>query len=128
MKRRKPSIQPWSDQNFTLMRMAEILLIYAEAKIESNSIDATVLEAINRVRARAYGVDVTDTGNYPAITTTNQAELRKVIRRERKVELANEGFRLYDIRRWKHCRQGSAGGIVRTPSGLRQCYTGAGYR
>ena len=46
-------------------------------------------------------MDVPDTGNYPASTTTNQAELRKVIRRERKVELANEGFRLYDIRRWK---------------------------
>ncbi len=89
-----------SDQNFTLMRMGEILLIYAEATIESNSIDATTLEAINRVRARAYGVDVTDTGNYPDITTTNQAELREIIRRERKVELANEGFRLYDIRRW----------------------------
>jgi len=93
--------QTFSDQNFTLMRFAEVLLNYAEAKIEQNSIDATVLTAINRVRARAYGVDVTDTGNYPEITTTDQAELRKVIRRERKVEFANEGLRLFDIRRWK---------------------------
>jgi hypothetical protein len=93
--------QPFSDQNFILMRMAEIYLIYAEAKIESNDIDNSVLNAINIVRARAYGVDVTDVGNYPAITTTNQADLRKVIRRERKVEFANEGFRLYDIRRWR---------------------------
>lgn len=93
--------QTTSDINFTLMRLAEMHLIYAEAKIESNDIDATVLEAINAVRARAYGVDVNDTGSYPAITTTDQAELRKVLRRERKVELANEGFRLFDIRRWK---------------------------
>jgi hypothetical protein len=93
--------QTTSDINFTLMRLAEMHLIYAEAKIEQNDIDATVLEAINAIRARAYGVDVNDTGSYPAITSTDQAELRKVIRRERKVELANEGFRLFDIRRWK---------------------------
>jgi len=91
----------WAEIDFSLMRYAEILLTYAEAKIESNSIDASVLTAINRVRARAYGVNVNDVDNYPEITTTNQGELRKVIRRERKVELANEGFRLFDIRRWQ---------------------------
>ena len=87
--------------NFTLMRYAEILLIYAEAKIEAGQIDATALNAINRIRARAYGVAVGDVTKYPAITTTNQAELRTIIKRERKVELADEGFRLFDIRRWK---------------------------
>ena len=93
--------QTFSDLDFKLMRFAEVLLIYAEAKIENDDIDASVLTAINRVRARAYGVDVSDTGNYPEITTTDQAELREIIRRERKVELANEGFRLFDIRRWR---------------------------
>jgi len=90
-----------AENDIILMRYAEILLIYAEAKIEAGAIDATVLNAINRIRARAYGVDVGDVGNYPAITTTDQSELRRVIRRERKVELANEGFRIYDIRRWR---------------------------
>lgn len=94
-------VYTWSDMDFILMRYAEILLIYAEAKIESGQIDASVLNAINRIRARAYGVDVSDEGNYPAITSIDQAALRKVIRRERKVELANEGFRLFDIRRWR---------------------------
>ncbi|MEN8249858.1 MAG: RagB/SusD family nutrient uptake outer membrane protein [Bacteroidota bacterium] len=94
-------VDGYSYLNFTLMRYTEVLLIYAEAKIESGDIDPTVLNAINRIRSRAYGVDVSDTGNYPAIITTDQAELRKVIRRERKVELANEGFRLFDIRRWR---------------------------
>ena len=93
--------QTFSDLNFTLMRLAEMNLIYAEAKIEMGDIDASVLSAINEVRARAYGVDVMNTGNYPAIMTTDQAALRAIIRRERKVELANEGFRLFDIRRWK---------------------------
>lgn len=91
----------WSEIDFSLMRYAEILLTYAEARIESGTIDESVLTAINRVRARAYGVDVADIANYPEITTTDRAELRKIIRRERKVELANEGFRLFDIRRWR---------------------------
>ena len=93
--------QIWSDYDFILIRYAEVLLNYAEAKIEQGQIDNSVLTAINRVRARAYGVDVSNTSAYPAITSTDQAELRKVIRRERKVEFANEGMRLFDIRRWK---------------------------
>lgn len=90
-----------SELAFMLIRYAEVLLTYAEAKIELNQIDATVLNAINQVRARAYGVAVTETTRYPAITSTNQAALRAVVRRERKVELAGEGLRLFDIRRWK---------------------------
>ena len=93
--------QQWQDVDFCLLRYAEVLLTYAEAKIELGQIDATVLTAINRVRARAYGAVVTNTGAYPAITTTDQTKLREIIRRERKVELANEGFRYFDIRRWK---------------------------
>ena len=37
----------------------------------------------------------------PIVTTTVQADLRNIIRRERMVELAIEGHRLYDIRRWQ---------------------------
>ncbi len=81
-----------------LMRYAEVLLTYAEAKIEAGDIDSSVLDAINTVRERAYnGSGIA----YPAITTTDQTELRRIIRRERKVELADEGLRLFDIRRWE---------------------------
>lgn len=93
--------QNWSEQDFMLMRYAEILLIYAEAKIELGETDASVLDAMNQVRARAYGTSVDNVVNYPAVTTTSQSELRRIVRRERKVELANEGFRLFDIRRWE---------------------------
>ncbi len=93
--------QTWNEEDFTLMRYAEVLLTYVEAKIELGQVDVSVLNALNRIRARAYGVNVDDTGNYPAVTTTNVSDLRKVLRRERKVELANEGFRLFDIRRWR---------------------------
>jgi hypothetical protein len=76
---------------YILMRYAEILLTYAEAKIELNQIDGTVTNAINLVRARA---------GQPPVTATSQAQLRQVVRRERAVEFAGEGLRLYDLRRW----------------------------
>lgn len=87
-----------SEQTIYLIRYAEVLLTYAEAKIEAGTIDASVLRALNDVRERAYN----NSGfTFPAVTTTDQAELRKIVRRERKVELADEGLRLFDIRRWK---------------------------
>ncbi len=73
------------------MRYPEILLTYAEAKIELNQIDATVTNAINLVRLRA---------GQPAVTAGSQAQLRQIVRRERAVEFAGEGLRLYDLRRW----------------------------
>ncbi len=39
--------------------------------------------------------------NMPEVTASTQAELRKAVRHERKIELAMESLRLYDIRRWK---------------------------
>jgi starch-binding outer membrane protein, SusD/RagB family len=73
------------------MRYAEVLLTYAEAKIELNQIDASVLDAINRVRTRS---------GQPATTLTDPAKLRQLVRRERAVEFAIEGNRLFDLRRW----------------------------
>ena len=82
-----------SDLNLMIARYAEVLLMYAEAKIEKNNIDQSVLDAINQVRQRpSVGM--------PPVTTTNQSELRKILRRERKIELCFEGLRYYDIRRW----------------------------
>ncbi|MEO1450791.1 MAG: RagB/SusD family nutrient uptake outer membrane protein [Bacteroidota bacterium] len=86
-----------SEQSAYLMRYAEVLLTYAEAKIETGSIDNSVLDALNEVRARGYSGSNAD---YQPITTTNQDELRRIVRRERRIELAGEGFRLFDIRRW----------------------------
>jgi hypothetical protein len=106
-----------STLEFILMRYAEVLLIYAESKIELNQIDNSVLDALNQVRARAYQVDITDVDNYPEVTTNDQAELRKIVRRERKVELANEGFRLLDIRRWGIAEDVMQGTLVGRPKG-----------
>jgi hypothetical protein len=90
----------YNDNPSILMRYADVLMMYVEAKTELNEIDATVLACINDVRSRAYGTTRSDVDNYPAITTTNQAELRKIIRRERRVEFAWEGLRYFDLLRW----------------------------
>ena len=88
-----------SDMNLTLIRYAEVLLIYAEAKIEANQIDNTVYDAINQVRQRA-------SVKLPAVAAgKTQAELRSIVRIERKCELAMEGLRIFDIRRWKIAQQ-----------------------
>lgn len=86
-----------SFNNEILIRYAEVLLTYAEAKIELGQIDQSVYDAINLVRQRA-GV------GQPAATAVlypDQASLRTLVRRERHVEFAVEPQRLFDIRRWK---------------------------
>lgn len=83
-----------SELNLIQIRYAEVLLNYVEAKIEANQIDQSVYDAINEVRQRP-------SVNMPAITKgKSQADFRFAVRRERKYEFANEGLRLYDIRRW----------------------------
>ena len=67
----------YNDNPVILMRYADVLLMYAEAKIELGEIDATVLACINDVRARAYGTTRTQTNDYPSITTTDQRLMRK---------------------------------------------------
>jgi len=98
--------EDWSDDkradfDIKILRYADVLLMYAEAKIELNEIDASVLNAINQVRARAYKVNVANTAAYPAITTVDQTELRALVRNERRIELAWENRRLDDIIRWR---------------------------
>lgn len=83
-----------SSSNLILMRYAEILLSYAEAKIELNELDESVYSAINEVRKRA---------GMPEVSTDrkgDQNKMRQLIRRERKVELALEGLLFVDVRRW----------------------------
>jgi hypothetical protein len=80
--------------NLIHIRYADVLLMYAEAKIELNEIDQSVYDAINSIRQRP-SVDM------PEITSgKTQAEMREIVRRERGVELAFEGLRLFDINRW----------------------------
>lgn len=80
-------------QNFPLIRLADVILMYAEAKNEtSGTPDQTVYDAVNAVRKRA-GMP-----NIPSGKTQDQ--MRKIIRHERMVELCGEGMRYSDLRRW----------------------------
>lgn len=84
--------------NIILMRYAEVLLNYAEAKIELGELDATAVNAIDQVRARVGmpGILTADPGR-----AGNQAKMRQIVRRERKVELAKESLHFFDMRRWR---------------------------
>ena len=95
---RLPIQNPWEvagTQNWIYFRFAEILLNYAEAQNEAVGPDASVYEAINSIRGR-NGVDMP-----PLPQGLSQSEMRERIRQERRVELAFEEHRFYDVRRWK---------------------------
>ena len=89
---------------FPFFRYAEVLLNYAEALAAATQnpdftgmkgeVEYTLSprEALNAVRARY---------NMPGITETDYAAFVKRLRNERRVELAFEGHRFWDIRRWK---------------------------
>ncbi|RIH64812.1 RagB/SusD family nutrient uptake outer membrane protein [Mariniphaga sediminis] len=81
--------------NLILLRYAEVLLTYAEAKIELNEIDNSVYDAINEVRTRV-SVEMPPIGQ-----NFTQEQLRQLVRKERTIELAFEGTRLFDLRRWR---------------------------
>lgn len=78
-----------SPLNYIVLRYADILLLYAEACNETGQ-DGAARDALNRVRRRVHLDDVDYAGD----------QLRKAIRLERRLELATEAQRLYDIRRW----------------------------
>jgi len=86
--------------HWVIMRYGEVLLEYAEAMNEAygpdndNGYGMTARAAINMVRART-GV------NMPAVTATNQDEFRTALKHERRIELAFEDHRYWDLLRWK---------------------------
>lgn len=82
-----------SELNYILLRYADVLLMYAEAQNEAGGPDASVYAALNKIRARVGMPDVN--------TGLSKDEMRKVIRHERRIELAGEGFYYNDILRWK---------------------------
>ena len=77
--------------NWIMIRYAEVILNEAEARVETNDIQGA-LKAVNEIRARV---------GLPAYTETNQEKLRQLIRKERRLELAFEDHRFYDVRRWR---------------------------
>lgn len=88
-----PAYDVWhEEQDYPTIRYAEVLLTYAEAKNESSGPDKSVFDALNAIRRRVGMPDVA--------AGTGKEALREIIRNERRIELANEGFRWMDVRRW----------------------------
>lgn len=97
--------------NFTIIRFADVLLMAAEAEAELGNLDKA-LEYVNLVRARAANsdhwvknADGTDAANYMInlYTASDFDTQEKALERiyfERKLELSNEGHRLFDLARW----------------------------
>lgn len=92
----------WGEYNrtpyeFPLIRLADVILMLAEAYNESGATDKAIAE-VNKVRAR---VGMPALGSGPAwLTVTGKDDMAERIRRERAFELAGEGHRYWDLRRW----------------------------
>jgi hypothetical protein len=81
------------------IRYAEILLNYAEIINELEGPVASVYEALDSIRSRA-GIFAGDDGLFGLKAGMTQEEMREAIRTERRIELAFEGHRFFDVRRW----------------------------
>jgi hypothetical protein len=88
-----------SGLNLILIRYADVLLMYAEAKNELGQMSNDIWDkTIHALRARAGFTDAAAL-NYNG--AAGQAGLRNIIRNERRTELGMEGLRIFDIRRWR---------------------------
>ena len=92
---------PWP-----IIRLAELYLNYAEALNEYNGPTNEAYEALNKIRVRSGVPTVQESWGDASIAKTvdkykSKEGLREIIQRERMIELAFEGNRYYDIRRWK---------------------------
>jgi starch-binding outer membrane protein, SusD/RagB family len=85
-----------SDQDYIHLRYAEVLLLFAEAQNEVGGPEPAVYAALNQVRARpGINMPPVDEARY-----NTKEKLRDFIRHERRVELALEGQRYNDLKRW----------------------------
>jgi len=92
----------WGEYNrtpyeFPLIRLGDVLLMLAEAYNETDALDKAVIE-VNKIRARA-GMPELNSGA-PWLTVADKEEMTERIQRERAFELAGEGQRYWDLKRW----------------------------
>jgi hypothetical protein len=115
-------------------RYAEVLLNYAEAQAELGGNPADIAAALNPLRARVGMPNVDFDREYntdPSYPFSNLSNIIQIVRRERRVELASEGFRLQDIFRWASADQLIAGklplGALFVGSDLASANTAGGF-
>lgn len=118
-----------SGLNLILIRYADVLLMYAEARNELGTMEESVWnQTVRALRNRAGFVDPVAL-NFNA--SLGQDGLRTAIRNERRTELAMEGLRVFDIRRWKTAEvvlNGWAHGAKYGPTSIDNGYIRANQR
>jgi hypothetical protein len=87
-----------SRNNNRILRYADILLLRAEAVLQSGGSTSETIGLINQVRSRARGAGVEPADRSAA--ETNKTTIMQWIMDERFIELAGEGHRWFDLRRW----------------------------
>ena len=90
----------WGPINFPVIRYADVLLMFAEARNETTGLDPAVFNAINQVRTRAGIPALQNTDPSAPTYVGSTAEMRERIRKERAVEFVLEGVYYGDVRRW----------------------------
>jgi hypothetical protein len=94
------SVYAAQNHNFPIFRIAEVMLNYAEALNEYSGPVTAVYNTLITIRKRA-GIAAGTDGKYGLSATLTQDQMRQVIRTERRVEMAFEEQRYWDLRRWK---------------------------
>jgi SusD family. len=89
-----------TNHDFHYMRYTEVLLNYAEAMNEFSGPTSEVYKVLHDLRQRA-GIDPGPDNNYGIDPNLTKEEMRELIHNERRIELAFEEHRFFDIRRWK---------------------------
>ncbi len=102
-----------ADQNVRVIRYADVLLMNAEANAQLDK-SADALASLEKVRARARAQSDDPANSLPKVTTTDKAALLTAIWHERRVELAMENDRYFDV-----IRQGNAATVF-GPLGWKQ--------
>ncbi|TJY62734.1 RagB/SusD family nutrient uptake outer membrane protein [Sphingobacterium alkalisoli] len=87
-----------SDNNWIVLRFADVLLMYAEALNEQGYVaDGPAFAYLNQIRNRANLLSKTSNHVTPALRIADQGAFRLAIEHERRVELAFEGHRWFDL-------------------------------
>lgn len=107
-------------QDYYVIRYADILLMRAEALVELNQL-SQVYPLVNQVRARVSMPSI-ETAEGPGRT---QDQLRTIVQHERRVELAFEGLRYFDLKRWGQLQQAYQRATADNVAGYRPVYLAA---
>ena len=94
----------WKAYPWPMIRLADLYLLYAESINEVDGGSSVAVQYIDKVRQRAGLNGVVESWNSYSNNSTKYSSkigLREIIQRERSIEMAFEGERLWDLKRWK---------------------------